>query len=162
MAKSAVLELLGSLKLISRKIWMTEKYWNFHTVHTAMWIVSSFTTVECEHFLAKCDTSSEREKFQVTFITKAGSNTTIVYRVYHLKSVKNTDLGSLIGISDCGYSTVWKFSNYPTTLILREIIFGWFQKVKDWSFNIFWGIEIWFLEKFHTWKCQKLSRIQNS
>ena len=28
----AVLELLDSQKLVSRKIWMTEKYWNFHTV----------------------------------------------------------------------------------------------------------------------------------
>ena len=28
----AVLELLDSQKLVSRKIWMTEKYWNFHNV----------------------------------------------------------------------------------------------------------------------------------
>ena len=26
--------------------------------------------------------------------------------------------------------TVWKFSNFPATLILREINFGWFQMVK--------------------------------
>jgi len=31
-AKTAVLLLLDSPKLISRKIWMTEKTWNFHTV----------------------------------------------------------------------------------------------------------------------------------
>ena len=33
-AKTAVLELLDSPKLISRKIWMIGKSWNFHTVHT--------------------------------------------------------------------------------------------------------------------------------
>ena len=32
MAKTAGFELLYSPKLISRKIWMTEKWWNFHTV----------------------------------------------------------------------------------------------------------------------------------
>ena len=37
MAKTAVLKLLDSLKLISRKVWMTEKSWNFHTVN---WIES--------------------------------------------------------------------------------------------------------------------------
>ena len=31
MAKCAVLELLNSTKLISRKIWVAEKSWNFHT-----------------------------------------------------------------------------------------------------------------------------------
>ena len=35
-----------------------------------------------------------------------------------------TDLGSLIGDFDCGYSTEWKFSHLPATLILREINFG--------------------------------------
>ena len=35
-----------------------------------------------------------------------------------------TDLGSLIGIFDCGYSTVCKFSNFPVILILREISFS--------------------------------------
>ena len=32
MAKMAVFELLESTKLISRKIWVIEKSWNFHTV----------------------------------------------------------------------------------------------------------------------------------
>ena len=32
MAKTAFLELLDARKLISRKIWMIEKSWNFHTV----------------------------------------------------------------------------------------------------------------------------------
>ena len=31
-AKTALLELLDCLKFISRKIWVTEKSWNFHTV----------------------------------------------------------------------------------------------------------------------------------
>ena len=36
----------------------------------------------------------------------------------------STDLGCLIGIFDYGCSTVWKFNNFPDTLILREINFG--------------------------------------
>ena len=35
-----------------------------------------------------------------------------------------TDLDSLMGNFDCGYFTNWKFSNFPATLILREINFG--------------------------------------
>ena len=31
-----------------------------------------------------------------------------------------TDLGSLIWNFDCGYSTVWEFSDFSGTLILRE------------------------------------------
>ena len=72
-----------------------------------------------------------------------------------------TDLGSLIGNFDYAYSTVWKSSNFPATLILHEIDFGWFEKVKHCHFNNFEGLEFWFLEKFHTWKCQKLPIMQN-
>ena len=42
-----------------------------------------------------------------------------------------TDLSSLIGIFDCEYATVWKFSNFTAALILREINSGGFQKVKN-------------------------------
>ena len=58
--------------------------------------------------------------------------------------------------------TMWKFSNFPATLILRDINFGWFQKVKNCHFNKFEGFEYWFLEKFHIWKCQKFPKIQTS
>ena len=67
-----------------------------------------------------------------------------------------TDLGSLIWDFD------WKFSNFPATLILHESIFGWFQRVKNYSFNNFESFEFWFFEKFHTWKCEKFPKIQNS
>ena len=40
------------------------------------------------------------------------------------KKMTTTDLGSQIGNYDCGYFTVWKFSNFPATQILREIKFG--------------------------------------
>ena len=43
---------------------------------------------------------------------------------YYLLILQDTDLGSLIDIFD------WKSSNFPTTLILREINIGSFQKVK--------------------------------
>ena len=40
----AVLELLHSPKLISRNFWMTEKSWNFHTVHLhIVTLISEFT-----------------------------------------------------------------------------------------------------------------------
>ena len=53
-------------------------------------------------------------------IPKCGSSTVSVTNSVQ----KRTDLGSLIGNFDCGYSTVWKFSNFPSALILREINFG--------------------------------------
>ena len=37
---------------------------------------------------------------------------------------KITDLGNLSGNFDFILSTVWKFNNFPATLILREINFG--------------------------------------
>ena len=47
----------------------------------------------------------------------------------------STDLSSLIGNFDCGYSIVWNFSHFPVTLPLRDINFGWFQRVKDCHFD---------------------------
>ena len=40
---------------------------------------------------------------------------------------------------------------YSTRILLphwfyREINFGWFQKVKSWHFNRFWGFEFWYSE----------------
>ena len=55
-----------------------------------------------------------------------------------------------------------KFQDFSATLILSEINFGWFLKVKNCHFNNFGGFEFWFLEKLHTWKCQMLPKIQNS
>ena len=36
MQQKSVFDLLNSLKLISRKIWAVEKFWNFHTVHSLL------------------------------------------------------------------------------------------------------------------------------
>ena len=69
-----------------------------------------------------------------------------------------TDLGCLIGNFDCGYSTLWKISNFPTTLILRKIKFGWFQKVKHYRLNNFERI----FGQISVWKCQKFPKIQTS
>ena len=71
-----------------------------------------------------------------------------------------TDLGSLIGNFDRGYSSDWKFSNFPATLILCEINLGWFQKGKNCNFNNFWGFELWLLEKCYTWKFPKFPKIR--
>ena len=62
-----------------------------------------------------------------------------------------------LSISQCE-KKAWIYSSqhFPATLILREINFGTFKKVKNCHFNNFEGFECWFIEKFHTWKCQKL------
>ena len=44
-----------------------------------------------------------------------------------------------------------EFSNFPAILVLHEINFGWFQKVKNCLFNYFGGFEFWFWEKFYIW-----------
>ena len=49
--------------------------------------------------------------------------------------------GSLIGNFVCGYTTVWKFNNFPDTLIFREINFGSFQMDKKCHVNNFEGFE---------------------
>ena len=49
----------------------------------------------------------------------------------------STDLGSLIGIFGNGYSTMWKFSNFPATLILHEMM----SEGQDCRFNNSRGLE---------------------
>ena len=60
------------------------------------------------------------------------------------------------------FHTVWKISKLLQTLILREINFGWCQKVNDCCFDIFGGFEFLIFEKNYTWKCQKFPKNQNS
>ena len=75
----------------------------------------------------------------------------------------NTDLGSLIGKFDCEFSTVWNFSQFPgATLILQNIDFGWFQRVKNCHFTILEALNFDFFWKSLAWKCQKIPTIQNS
>ena len=57
-----------------------------------------------------------------------------------------TDLGSLIGNFEWIFHS-WKFSHFLATLILQEINFCWFQKVKNWRFNNFECFEFWFFRK---------------
>ena len=59
-----------------------------------------------------------------------------------------TDLGSHIGNFDCEKSPVWKFSNFPATMILREINFGWFHRVKNCFFPKFWRLWILIFRNF--------------
>ena len=77
-------------------------------------------------------------------------------------SAMTTDLGSQIRIFDCRFSTLWIFSNFPALLIFHEINSGYIQKVTNCRYKNFGGLEFWFLEKFHTWKCQKFPKIQDS
>ena len=82
-----------------------------------------------------------------------------VWSWQHWYSLKFTDLGSLIEIFDYGYSIVWKFkfSHFPGTLILCEINFWWFQKVKNCHYNTFGGFEFWFCKIF-TLETTKISQ----
>ena len=41
-----------------------------------------------------------------------------------LEFMARTIVDSLMGNLDCGHSTMRKFSNFPSSLILREINFG--------------------------------------
>ena len=61
-------------------------------------------------------------------------------------SFRNTDLGSLIGNFLCGYSTVRNIAIF-LPLILREINFSWFQRVKNCHFDHFSSSEFEFLGK---------------
>ena len=54
---------------------------------------------------------------------------------------------------------LWKFSNFPAILIIREINFGWVQRVKTVISTILEAMIFW---EFHSWKCQKYPKIQNS
>ena len=47
---------------------------------------------------------------------------------------------------------LWKFSNFPAILILREISFDWFQKVKNCHLNNFGGEAL----NFDFWKNSSL------
>ena len=57
------------------------------------------------------------------------------------------------------YLTVWKFSNFPATLTLREINFGWFQKVKNCNFSNF---EVWILLLEYNFILENVKIYQNS
>ena len=68
-----------------------------------------------------------------------------------------TDLGSLIGNFEHGYSTVWKII-FLATLILGEINFVWYQRVKYCRFYNFGGFEFWVYGNFtleNVRSCQK-------
>ena len=53
-------------------------------------------------------------------------------------------------------------SYFPATLILCEINFGRFQKVKKWHFNYFVGFEFWFHVKSKSGRKIKFPELQNS
>ena len=59
---------------------------------------------------------------------------------------------------DCEYSTVWESSNFLATLILLEITFGLFQKVKNCRCNNFRGFEFGFFGKNSHLKMSKVAK----
>ena len=58
--------------------------------------------------------------------------------------------------------TMWKFSNFPATLNLREINCGWFQKVKNCHSDHFSSSKFWILEIFWHFQVRTFSKNQNS
>jgi len=62
-----------------------------------------------------------------------------------------------LDIPQCGNLVIFLPLRFYVKLIWADI-----QKVKNCQFNNFEGFEFWFLEKFHTWKCQKFPKLQNS
>ena len=102
MAQLAILELLDSPKLISRKIKVTEKSWNFHTVE-------------------KQETYSHKKYFvKLTFVGKM-----LLSRNFCLISVR-MNFRNFYTV----HFTVWKFQNLSAIQILREITFGHFEAKK--------------------------------
>ena len=113
----------------------------------------------------------ERNSIEVIFLELAIHILEAILEALYLKIIsiytgcsswKSTDLDSKIGNFDCGYSTEWKFSNLPAAMILHEINFSWFQKVKNCLCDYFEGFEFWFLKKFHIGKMSKNVKIPNS
>ena len=82
-------------------------------------------------------------------------------RIVEIQIFAHTGLGSLIGIFDCGCSTVWKFSNFPAIQILRENNFGKFQKVKTAVSATLEGLNYDFLGILRL-KMSKCPNIENS
>ena len=76
--------------------------------------------IEVSYFLVSVSVASK----YVEVIFYSANNGSYPAKIAKIRFLKSTDLGSLIGNFDCGCSIVWKFSNFPATLILDEINFG--------------------------------------
>ena len=62
---------------------------------------------------------------------------------------------------DCGFSTVWKFSYIPATLILSEINFARFQRVKNCHLNNLGGFEFSFFGNFTLESVKNIQKFNN-
>ena len=73
-----------------------------------------------------------------------------------------TDLGSLNGNFDCGYSTVWMISHFAATQILREINFGVsiISEIAIFALLLFRGTGLSLRSKFRGSKTAKDGNIQ--
>ena len=69
-----------------------------------------------------------------------------------------TNLGSLIGNFDCGYTTAWEFSNFPATTFIFYVksVFADLRRSKTAVLNILKALNL------DSCKCQKFPKIQNS
>ena len=58
----------------------------------------------------------------------------------------------------CGYSTEWKFSNFPAILALHKINFSWFSGGQEILFEQFWRLCILMYGKIWHLKMSKISK----
>ena len=97
-------------------------------------------------------------EFMKKLFSKSVSPPVLLIFICNTVKPRLTDLCRIIGIFDCRYSTVWKFSKSPAFLIMDKINFSWFKKDKNCCFNNFASFEFWFFKKSHL-KCQMFPKI---
>ena len=124
------------LQLISRKILVIENLWNFRTVLCNFSIICSgilfsepskrviSSVIDTQHHQNLQPPQQQQHALRIPSPNLLNNGTAEFSSKIH-----DTDLSSLIRNFYCGNSTVWKLSNFPATLILREINFGWVDRV---------------------------------
>ena len=67
---------------------------------------------------------------------------------------------SLIRILTVDIPQFWYLAIFLQLLYYMKSILAYFRRYKNCHLNNLGGFEFWFLEKFHTWKCQKLPQFK--
>ena len=173
-AKRAVFALPESLKLISRKIWVIEKSWNFYTV------AFKVQSVEIREILLRI--------FRKNFVKVTGSGFSkwliwwnnsfvserefivfphcevVVGEVFsHANFTWNQSIFTLCLHSHLiRHCTVWKFHGFSITQIIREIIFGNSARCGAYSeaLRMFALFEGWNLYNYQNSESLELQKVQ--
>ena len=95
-----------------------------------------------KYLLCICLTHSHCRKWEIFFHQKYISWKQLFFtNFFSIKTFSRIYLQKMSKRKFVSLSTLWKLGNFPAILILREINFGWFQKVKISHFNNFGGLE---------------------